>query len=164
MKKYSLTTKQHVFSLSPFVVYACLVVCVFTIGCASKEMTEPTMSTEPAVSLLITPTETLTTGDPVELNVIGYDASGNQTSTVGTLEWVKTGLTGTLQDSRFTPDVNAGAHAGTVTAQSGEMNATARIRVIPPLPWTQDFESVELEKIPTHWIGATGKFFVREMD
>ena len=164
MKKYSLTTKQHVFSPNMFVVYVCLVVCVFTIGCASKEITEPTMSTEPAVSLLITPTESLTTGNPVELTVIGYDASGNQTSTVGTLEWVKTGLTGTLQDSRFTPDVNAGAHAGTVTAQSGVMNATARIRVIPPLPWTQDFESVELEKIPTHWIGATGKFFVREMD
>ena len=164
MKKYSFCTKQLVFSPNMFVVYVCLVVCVFTIGCASKDITEPTMSTEPAVSLLITPTESLTTGNPVELTVIGYDASGNQTSTVGTLEWVKTGLTGTLQDSRFTPDVNAGAHAGTVTAQSGEMNATARIRVIPPLPWTQDFESVELEKIPTHWIGATGKFFVREMD
>ena len=44
------------------------------------------------------------------------------------------------------------------------MKATARVRVIPSLPWTEDFETVELEKIPTHWIGATGKFFVREKD
>ena len=51
-----------------------------------------------------------------------------------------------------------------LTAQSGDMKATARVRVIPSLPWTEDFETIELEKIPTHWIGATGKFFVREKD
>ncbi len=122
------------------------------------------MSTEPAVALLITPAETVTSGDLVELNITGFDVHGNQTNAVGTLAWTKTGLTGTLDDNRFTPDVNAGAHAGTVTAQSGEMKATARIRVLPPLPWTEDFESIALEKIPTHWIGATGKFFVREMN
>ena len=44
------------------------------------------------------------------------------------------------------------------------MKATARVRVIPSLPWTEEFETIELEKIPTHWIGATGKFFVREKD
>ena len=164
MKKYSHITKQNEFSLRLYVVYTCLVICVFAYGCAGKEITEQTMSTEPAVDLLMTPAEILTSGDPVELNVIGYDANGNQTSAVGTLEWIKTGLTGTLQDNIFTPDANAGAHAGTVTAQSGEMKAITRIRVIPNLPWSEDFESVELEKIPTHWIGATGKFFVREMD
>lgn len=164
MIKNSFTTRQHLFLHHPYVVYACLVICVFAIGCAGKEITEPTMSSEPAVSLLITPAESVTSGNPVELNIIGFDVNGNQTSAVGTLELMKIGLTGTLQDSRFTPDENAGAHAGTVTAQSGEMKASARIRVIPSLPWTEDFESVELEKIPTHWIGATGKFFVREMD
>ena len=164
MNKYGLTRRQMTFSLSPYVVAVCLVICAFTFGCAGKEIIEQTMSTEPAVSLQITPAEALTSGDPVELTVIGYDANGSQTSTVGALEWMKTGLTGTLQDNKFTPEVNAGAHAGTVTAQSGELKATTRIRVIPPLPWTENFESIELEKIPTHWIGATGKFFVREMD
>ena len=162
--KYSCTTRQYEYSLNQFVVYACLVICVFAIGCAGKEIAEQTMSTEPAVSLLITPAETITSGNPVELNVIGYDAIGKQTSAIGTLEWMKTGLTGELEDNQFTPDKSAGAHAGTVTVQSGEMKATTRIRVIPSLPWSEDFESVELEKIPTHWIGATGKFFVRDMD
>ena len=64
----------------------------------------------------------------------------------------------------FTPDKTAGAQAGTVTVQSGNMKAMARLRVIPSLPWAEDFETIELEKIPTHWIGATGKFFVREKD
>ena len=113
---------------------------------------------------MLTPAETLTSGDPVEFSVIGFDTDGKRTSAIGTIEWVPTGLTGALENGTFTPDKSAGAHAGTVTAQSGDMKATARVRVIPSLPWTEDFEAVELEKIPTHWIGATGKFFVREKD
>ena len=148
-------------------IYPVLIVCILAAGCASKEMApEPAemMNTAPAVSLLLTPAEILTTGEPVELSVIGFDATGKQTNAVGTITWMHTGLTGTFENATFTPDKSAGAHAGTVTAQSGAMKATARIRVIPPLPWTEDFETIELEKIPTHWIGATGKFFVREKD
>ena len=147
-------------------IYAVLIVCLLVAGCASKEMApEPVeMSTAPAVSLLLTPAETLTSGDPVGFNVIGFDADGERTSAIGAIEWMKTGLTGTLQDGTFTPDKKASAHAGTVTVQSGDMKATARVRVIPSLPWTEDFEAIELEKVPSHWIAATGKFFVREKD
>ncbi len=146
--------------------YVILMVGILAVGCASKEMApEPVkMATAPAVSLLITPAETLTSGDPVELSVIGFDADGKQTGAIGAIEWALIGLTGAFEDGTFTPDKSAGAHAGTVTAQLGNMKATARVRVIPSLPWTEDFETVELEKIPTHWIGATGKFFVREKD
>ena len=147
-------------------IYAVLIVCFLAAGCAQKKIApEPVeMSTAPAVSLLITPAEILTTGEPVEFSVISFDVDGKQTGATAPVEWTLAGLMGTLQDRRFTPDKSAGAHAGTVTVTSGDLKATARIRVIPPLPWTEDFESIELEKIPTHWIGATGKFFVREKD
>ncbi len=145
---------------------AILIVCLLAAGCASKEMAPKPleMNTAPAVSLLLTPAEKLTSGDPIKFRVIGFDANGKQTSAVGAIEWMKTGLTGTLQNNTFTPDKSAGPHAGTVAVQSGDMKAMARVRVIPSLPWTEDFETIELEKIPTHWIGATGKFFVREKD
>ena len=159
-------------------VYACWLLIVgcwlLEIGCTSKEIVpEPVKPpTLPAVSLLITPAETLSSGEPVELQVVGFDVNGKRTlpfeDTTQTQAWSQTGLTGTLhvtpKSTQFTPDKNAGAHAGTVTVESGDMKATARIRVIPSLPWTEDFETIELEKIPTHWIGATGKFFVREKD
>ena len=147
-------------------IYATLIVCLLVAGCASKEILPAPAKTPdaPVVSLLLTPAETLTTGDPVKFTIIGFDASGKQTSAIRTIEWAKTGLTGTLEEGTFTPDKSAGAHAGTVTVGSGDLKATARVRVIPSLPWTEDFETIELEKIPTHWIGATGKFFVREMD
>lgn len=146
--------------------YVILTVGILTAGCASKEMTpKPVeMSTAPATSLLLTPAETLTSGDPVVFSVIGFDANGRQTSAIGDTEWSQTDLTGTLQDSTFTPDESAGAHAGTVTVQAGEIKSTARVRVIPSLPWTEDFEAIELEKAPAHWIGSAGKFFVREKD
>jgi len=146
-----------------YMTYASLIVCLLISGCASKEST-PQQSAEPAVSLLITPAETVTSGEPVQWRVVGFDANGERTSAVGNIEWMHTGLTGTLDNGQFIPDKSAGAHAGTVTAQSGALKANARLRVIPSLPWTEDFESLELEKIPTHWIGATGKFFVREKD
>ena len=62
-------------------IYAVLIVCVLVIGCASKEITpEPVeMSTAPAVSLLIAPAEKLTSGEPVEFSVIGFDVDGKQT-------------------------------------------------------------------------------------
>ena len=146
--------------------YVILMVCILAAGCASKEIApEPVkVSTAPAVSLLLTPAETLTSGEPVELSAVAFDADGKQTGAADAIEWASSGLVGTLHAGKFTPDTGAGAHAGTITAQSGEMKATARVRVIPSLPWTEDFETVELEKIPTHWIGATGKFFVREKD
>ena len=146
-------------------IYLILIACLLAFGCASKEM-EPApvkVSTAPAVSLLLTPAETLTAGEPVALQVTAFDAAGNRT-TAGPIEWVPTGLKGTLEDGTFTPDKDAGSYAGTITARSGEMQASARVRVVPALPWTEDFETIELEKIPTHWIGATGKFFVREKE
>lgn len=164
MKKISWTTQQKNITFLHCLFLTSLIFSLFAMGCATKEVATPPMSNEPAVSLLLTPSETVTSGEPVALTVLGYDANGKQTSEIGTLEWMQTGLTGTLENNTFTPEESAGAHAGTVTAQSGEMKATTRIRVIPSLPWTEDFESVELDKIPTHWIGATNKFFVKEKD
>ena len=164
MKKICFTVRQRCFVFGQHFLYASLIICLFAVGCATKKIEAPTMSTEPAVALMLTPAETITSGEPVELNIIGFDVNGKQTSAIGTIKWTYTGLIGAVKDNKFIPDKSAGAHAGTVTAKSGEMQATTRIRVIPSLPWTEDFEAVELEKIPTHWIGATNKFFVREKD
>lgn len=164
MDKICFITRQKDCVLMQYMIYASLIICLFAVGCASKEIAAPTMSTEPAVALLLTPAETTTAEEPVEFSIIGFDANGKQTSAIETIEWMLTGLTGTLEDNKFTPDKSAGAQAGTVSIQSGDLKATSRIRVIPSPPWTEDFESAELEKAPAHWISATGKYFVREKD
>ena len=134
------------------------------IGCASKEvpLSEPMQMAEPAVAILLAPAESVTAGEAVQLRVIGFDANGKRAAAIDNVEWTLAGLTGTLQNGLFTPDKSAGAQAGSIAAQAGEMKAAARVRVIPALPWEEDFETIELEKSPSHWIGSTGKFFVRE--
>ena len=141
-----------------------LIAGLLSIGCASKEvpLSEPMQMAEPAVAILLAPAESVTAGEAVQLRVIGFDANGKRAAAIDNVEWTLSGLTGTLQNGLFTPDKSAGAQAGSIAAQAGEMKAAARVRVIPALPWEEDFETIELEKSPSHWIGSTGKFFVRE--
>lgn len=162
MNRICFTHKQLNIDFINLIVITAIMISLLTIGCATKEIDTTTMSTEPAVEILLIPAETTTSGEPVELRIFGYDTNGKQTRAFEEPEFTVDGLIGSIDDSEFTPDGTAGPHAGTITAKSGELNATSRIRFIPTLPWTQDFESESLETSPTHWIGATNKFFVRE--
>ncbi|MEE9180322.1 MAG: serine/threonine protein kinase, partial [Vicinamibacteria bacterium] len=54
--------------------------------------------------------------------------------------------------------------AGPVKATVGDISGVARVRVIPPLPWREDFEAIPVDKVPRHWVNATGKYLVREED
>lgn len=158
----NLTIEFKKISILSFSLCIAFAMSFFLIGCASKEITVSELSTEPAVDLLLIPAETTTAGEPVQLAVIGYDQNGKQTSAIGSVIWSLNGLKGSLQENLFTPNLSHGAQAGTVVIQSGEIKAEARIRVIPPLPWSEDFENVALDKAPSHWISATGKYFVKE--
>jgi len=50
-----------------------------------------------------------------------------------------------------------------VKATVGSVSGAARVRVIPDLPWTFDFENSG-EASPAQWINATGKFVVRDFE
>jgi outer membrane protein assembly factor BamB len=118
----------------------------------------------PAATILVTPTELiLKPGEALSLSVKAFDANGRAVTNPGTATWTLEGLKGTLQNGRFTPDASAGAQAGTVKASIGSLSGASRIRVIPDLPWTFDFENAG-ETPPAHWINATGKFAVRPLD
>jgi hypothetical protein len=54
------------------------------------------------------------------------------------------------KDGSYTAPAS-GHSAVVLTAKSGELTATARIRVVPPLPWKFDFSD---DKVPATWIGA----------
>jgi hypothetical protein len=112
----------------------------------------------------VVPTELIVKpGEAISLTVKAFDENGNPVSSPGAAAWALDGLKGTLQNGRFTPDPSAGSQAGTVKATIGTLSGASRIRVIPDLPWTFDFESSG-EAPPAHWINATGKFAVRSLD
>ena len=60
----------------------------------------------------------------------------------------------------------AGAHAGVATVEVNGLKAAARVRVVPPLAWSEDFEGFGAEgpPFPVHWIGAANKFKVIDKD
>lgn len=52
----------------------------------------------------------------------------------------------------YTAAADASHSAVSIMAKVGELSSTARVRVIPPLPWKFDFND---KKVPITWIGAT---------
>ncbi|MGB2717856.1 MAG: PQQ-binding-like beta-propeller repeat protein [Vicinamibacterales bacterium] len=118
----------------------------------------------PPTTLLVTPTELIVKpGQPMAFSVKAFDANGKPMSNAGAATWTLEGLKGTLDNGRFTPDASAGAQAGTVKATMGSLSGASRIRVIPDLPWTFDFEGSG-DAPPAHWVNATGKFTVRAVE
>ena len=60
----------------------------------------------------------------------------------------------------FTAPKDASHQCALVTAKWGELTATARVRIVPPLPWNFDFEN--LDKVPLTWVGGRIRYNLRE--
>ena len=130
----------------------------------SPAASTPGAGAGPAAALLVTPTELIVKpGQAATFAIKAFDANGQPVANAGPAAWTLEGLKGTIENGRFTPDASAGAQAGTVKAAVGPLSGAARIRVIPDLPWTFDFEGSG-DTPPAHWINATGKFTVRAVD
>ncbi len=123
------------------------------------------MSTDEPASIQIVPTEVLAEpGDSVQFSVRAFDDKG---ALIGekAAEWSLDGLSGTIDEhGKLTLEQSQVGQAGMVSAKIGDLSNSARVRVIPPLPWQEDFESIAEGKSPPHWVRATNRFFVREMD
>ncbi|MEO5895134.1 MAG: PQQ-binding-like beta-propeller repeat protein [Vicinamibacterales bacterium] len=125
---------------------------------------KPMQGSGPATFALVTPTDViLKPGQTLDLVVKTFDANGNPLGPADNATWTVENLKGTIANGKFTADAAVTAQAGTVKATVGAISATARVRVIPDLPWTFDFES-NGEVPPSQWINATGKFAVRDLD
>ena len=119
----------------------------------------------PPPTLLVTPTELiLKPGESVALTVARSMRTATRSQGAApTRRGRSRSLKGTVAGGKFTADNAAGAQAGIVKATVGGVTGAARIRVIPDLPWTFDFEGGG-EVPPPHWINATGKFAVRDLE
>ncbi len=57
---------------------------------------------------------------------------------------------------------DAGHGASYVTATLGDLSGQARIRIVPDLPWSFDFD--DLSAPPVSWVGARYRHVIREVD
>jgi len=77
-------------------------------------------------------------------------------------EWALDKLTGTVDGGNFKAAAENIGQAGIVKATIAGVTGEARIRVIPNLPMSQNFENVPVNLVPAFWINTTGKYQVRQ--
>ena len=124
------------------------------------------MATGYPTSIQIVPTEVLAQpGGSLQFSVYAFNDESAQVIGTKAAEWSLDGLLGSIDESgKLTLEPSQVGQAGTVSAKIEDLQNSARVRVIPPLPWQEDFESIEEGKSPPHWVRATNRFVVREMD
>ena len=124
--------------------------------------TLPTGAPGQPASVQVVPTElVLAPGESVELTARLYDTHGRFVRNANA-NWSLETLEGAIVNGRFTAESGENPQAGKVVAEVSGLSGAARLRIIPPLPWEQDFETIET--VPRHWINATGKFEIREIE
>lgn len=116
---------------------------------------------EPAALLVFPAEKTLTSDETLTLSARAYDAQGRSIGETDA-EWALDRLTGKIENGRFTP-ANPG-QAGWVIATSGALTARSWVRVVPALPWTEDFEGIPAGRNPRHWVWGGRGFKVEEQD
>jgi outer membrane protein assembly factor BamB len=116
------------------------------------------------VRLQVEPAEVvLAPGQRVRFTAQGFDAKGLPTGTVAA-GYSSAGLDGEMvADGTFTAQ-GTRIKAGQVEAKAGTLSATARVRVVPPLPYHEDFEGLEPGQAPPGWITSRVKSQVAEYE
>ena len=124
------------------------------------------MSSGAPASIQIVPTEVLAQpGGSLQFSVRAFNDEGVHVTGAKAAEWSLNELSGTIDENgKLTLESSQVGQAGTVSAKIGDLSNSARVRVVPQLPWSEDFESIKEGKSPPHWVRATNRFVVREMD
>ena len=103
-------------------------------------------------------------GESQQFSVRLYNSQG-QLLKRASVDEVEFGLAGNGEITaagEYKAPAEVGHETAVVKCQVGELTASARIRVVPPLPWSFDFE--DAEKVPLTWIGGRVRYVIREAD
>jgi len=118
----------------------------------------------PTARIQVEPAEVvLAPGQRIRFAAKGFDEKGVATGTVAA-GYTISGLDGQIDtDGTFTA-AGTRIKAGHVNATAGALTATARVRVVPPIPYHEDFESLDIGQAPPGWITSRLKSQVSEYE
>ena len=103
-------------------------------------------------------------GETARFKVRLFDDHGRFIREEATAAWSLEGLKGEVKNNQFTPAADAGPQAGMVKATVAGAAGVSRVRVIPPPPISENFETIPVDAVPKHWISTGGKYSVREVE
>ncbi|HJT65410.1 MAG TPA: PQQ-binding-like beta-propeller repeat protein [Pyrinomonadaceae bacterium] len=123
------------------------------------------VSSGPATWVQVVPTELiLKPGDKVNFRARLFDAQGNFIREEPAAEWSLDQLKGTVANGSYTVASDAVGQAGLVKAKVGDITGAASVRVFPPLPWSENFDTLAVNSAPPNWVSMTMKFAVRDQN
>lgn len=130
----------------------------------AAETSKVVADTTPAF-VQVSPTELiLKPGDKVTFHTRTFDAHGNLIGEQTADSWALDQLKGTIDKGQFVASTDAVVQAGLVKATVGGLSGSASVRVFPPLPWSETFDSFAVNSLPLGWVNTTLKFSVREVN
>lgn len=126
---------------------------------APKPALENPIDDQTPATLLVTPVESLIgPGDRVDFAVRLFNARGQRLADQSATYSVDGG--GTIgPGGSFQADSAPSHHAAIISAKVGSLVGKARVRIVPPLPWSFDFSDGQ---VPVTWIGARARHVVRD--
>jgi outer membrane protein assembly factor BamB len=124
-----------------------------------------TVSSGPATHVQVVPTELiLKPGDKVNFRARLFDAQGNFIREETAASWSLDQLKGSVENGHFTAGEDSAPQAGWVKATVDGVTGTANVRVFPPLPWSETFDSFAVNTLPPSWVNTTLKFAIQEQN
>jgi outer membrane protein assembly factor BamB len=103
-------------------------------------------------------------GDTLNFRVRLFDQRGNFIREEKSAQWSLDKLKGEVANGRFVSASDGGRQAGLVKATVGGITGAARVRIVQPLPWTEDFSGYAINTEPVAWTSTTLKYAVRELE
>jgi len=105
----------------------------------------------------------LVPGETVSFQVRVYNARGQLLKTMSGREAnLRVHGPGSIAGDVYSAPQNTRHEASLVVCQVGELRGTARIRIVPSLPWKFDFNAAR--KIPLTWVGGRVRYVTREVE
>jgi outer membrane protein assembly factor BamB len=119
----------------------------------------------PVTHVQVIPAEVLLKpGESARFRVRLFDERGNFVREAKGAAWSLDKLDGKVGAGQFTASAGGVVQTGEVRATVGGVTGAARVRVIPPLPWEENFDAADLNTFPQHWTNTGMKFITREVD
>lgn len=106
-------------------------------------------------------------GESKSFKVRLFDDHGRFIREEANAQWSLDGLKGAAANNQFTASADGGPQGGQLKATVGNVTGFARVRIIPALPYSEDFSNVPEGKAPRYWLNTDGvpiKYSVREVD
>jgi hypothetical protein len=131
---------------------------------ASEEET-PASQDDQVAQVQIVPCEVLMRpGETQSFRVRLFNANGQliREASASDVKFEVEGAGTVSAEGVFQPNDNAAHQAAYVKATVGDATGESRIRIVPDLPWTFDFEG--MSDLPVTWVGARYRHVIRQVD